>query len=344
MSVSFVSTYDERRKEPSMRALIFDRPAPDAGATRVGEVATPEPGPGELTIEVKAAGVNFIDVMARRGDPGYADGWPFIPGLEVAGIVRALGPGVDGPAVGMAVAAFTRTGGLAEVASVRAELAVQIPDGLSFEQAAVAPGTLTTAALLVGQAGRLHAGETLLVHSAAGGVGHAVASWARLNGVGLLIGTVGSAGRVVAAEKAGYDAALVRSDGLAQQVRELTSGRGVDVVLDSQGTDMVESDLDLLAPGGRVVLYGNAGGAPLAQLPAAGRLYAGNASIAGFSISRMSMNAPGIVANALRDVLRLAAAGRLVLDLTTISGLAAAAEAQQALAEGRGAGKYVVHL
>jgi NADPH2:quinone reductase len=288
--------------------------------------------------------VNFIDVMARRGDPGYADGWPFIPGLEVAGTVRELGPGVEGPPVGTAVAAFTRAGGLAEVALVRAELAVPIPDGLSFEQAAVAPGTLTTAALLVGQAARLRAGETLLMHSAAGGVGHAVASWARLNGVGLLVGTVGSAARIAAAENAGYDAALVRDDDLTGRVRELTGGRGVDVVLDSQGTDLVESDLELLATGGRVVLYGNAGGAPLAQLPGAGRLYAANASIGGFSMSRMSATAPEIIGNALRDVLRLAAAGQLTLDLTTIDGLGAAANAQQSLAEGRGAGKYVVRL
>jgi NADPH2:quinone reductase len=223
-------------------------------------------------------------------------------------------------------------------------LAVPIPDGLTFEQAAVAPGTLTTAALLLGQAGHLHTDETLLVHSAAGGVGHAVASLARLKGVGLMLGTVGSEGRVAAAEKAGYDAALVRRDGLTEQVRRLSGGRGVDVVLDSQGTSQVEEDLDLLAPGGRIVLYGNASGAPLAQLPAAGRLYAGNASIAGFSMSSMSRNAPELIGNALRDVLDLLATGRQTVDVTPIDGLAAVPDAQQALADGRGASKYVVRL
>jgi NADPH2:quinone reductase len=327
-----------------MRALLFDRPAPDTEATSVADVDVPLPGPGELTIDVRAAGINFIDVMARRGDPAYATGWPFVPGLEAAGTVRALGEGVVGPVVGTPVAAFTRSGGLAEVVKVRAELAVEIPGELSFEQAAVAPGTLTTAALLVQQAGRLRAGETLLMHSAAGGVGQAVAALARLSSAGTLIGTVGSPSRTAAAERSGYDVVLVRGGDLTDQVREVTNGRGVDVVLDSQGTEQVDADLDLLAAGGRVVLFGNAAGAPLGQLPQPGRLYAGNASIGGFSMSSMSVHAPQLIGNALRDVLQLAADGQLALELTTLDGLAAAPAAQQALSEGRGAAKYVVRL
>ncbi|WP_329001831.1 zinc-binding alcohol dehydrogenase family protein [Kribbella sp. NBC_00709] len=326
-----------------MRALIFDRPAPDTSSTRVGQLDAPDPGPGELTIDVRAAGINFIDVMARRGDPAYASAWPFVPGLEAAGTVRALGPGVTGPAIGTPVAAFTRAGGLAEIAKIRAELAVPIPDGLSFEQAAVAPGTLTTAALLVRQAGHLRPGETLLMHSAAGGVGQAVAALARRAGVGTLIGTVGSARRTAAAEKSGYAVVLTRGDDLADRVRVVTNGRGVDVVLDSQGTEQIGLDLDLLAQGGRIVLFGNAAGAPLTDLPA-GRLFAGNASIGGFSMSSMSVRAPQLIGDALRDALQLSADGELDLGLIPVDGLDAAGEAQQALAEGRGAGKYVVRL
>ncbi|RZU11167.1 NADPH:quinone reductase-like Zn-dependent oxidoreductase [Kribbella rubisoli] len=327
-----------------MRALTFDQPAPDTGSTRVAEVDVPAPGPGEVTIEVKAAGINFIDVMARRGDPAYASSWPFVPGLEAAGTVRELGAGVAGPAVGTPVAAFTRSGGLADVVRVRAELVVPIPDGVSFEQAAVAPGTFTTAALLVRQSGRLRAGETLLMQSAAGGVGQAVAALARRGGAKTLIGIVGSPTRVAAAEKSGYDVVLTRGADLTERVRDLTGGRGVDVILDSQGTEQVDADLDLLAAGGRVVLFGNAGGAPLSDLPQPGRLFAGNASIGGFSMSAMSVHAPELIGAALREVLELVAEGELTLEFTTIDGLAAAADAQQALAEGRGAGKYVVRL
>jgi NADPH2:quinone reductase len=105
-----------------MRALVFDRPAPDASATRVTELPVPEPGPGRIAVDVACAGVNFIDVMARRGDPGYAPEWPFVPGLEIAGSVRALGPGVERPAPGSRVAAFVGRGGLAEVALAPAAL------------------------------------------------------------------------------------------------------------------------------------------------------------------------------------------------------------------------------
>ncbi|QNE21616.1 zinc-binding dehydrogenase [Kribbella qitaiheensis] len=326
-----------------MRALLFDEPAADTATTRVAEVPVPEPGPNEVSIDVRAAGVNFIDVMARRGDPGYATGWPFVPGLEVAGTVRALGAGVSGPAVGTPVAAFTGSGGLAEVAVVRAQLVVAIPEGLSFEQAAAAPGTLTTAALLLGPAGRLRKGDSVLVHSAAGGVGQALASLARLNGAGLLLGTVGSASRAGSAEKAGYDAALVRGEGLVEAVRERTGGRGVDLILDPQGTEWIDTDLELVAAGGRIVLFGNAGGTPM-TLPAAGRLFGGNVSIGGFSIRGYAANAPELVGEALAEVLGKANAGELSIELTPVDGLERAAEAQQALAEGRGKGKYVVRV
>ena len=96
-----------------MQAVVFTRPAPDRRATRIDELPVPEPKAGEVTIDVSHAGVNFIDVMARRGDAGYADSWPFVPGLEVAGTVRALGAGVEGLTLGTRVAAFTGARGLA---------------------------------------------------------------------------------------------------------------------------------------------------------------------------------------------------------------------------------------
>jgi NADPH2:quinone reductase len=323
-----------------MKALVFDRPAHNAGATRVADAETPEPAPGQVAIDVRAAGINFIDVMARRGDAGYATGWPFIPGLEVAGTVRALGTGVKGPEVGTPVAAFTGSGGLAQVATVRAELVADIPAGLSFEQAAAAPGTLTTSALLLSH---LQPGDSLLVHSAAGGVGQALAALARLKGAGQILGTVGGRNRVQSAERAGYDAVLVRGADLVAAVLERTAGRGVDLILDPQGTQWLASDLELVAPGGRIMLFGNAGGAPLAPV-AAGPLFAGNASIGGFSIRGYAAKAPEMVAAALTDVLAKLSKGTLQLEPTIVDGLDHAAEAQQALADGLGTGKYVVRF
>ncbi len=327
-----------------MRALSFDGPAGDTRATRVAAVPVPEPGPGEVTVDVHYGGVNFKDVMVRRGDPGYVRAWPVVPGLEVAGTVRALGPGVDGLAVGDRVAALTEAGGLAEVAVARAQLVAAVPPGLQLQSAAAAPGALSTAALLLADAGGLQPGEVVLVHSAGGGVGQAIARLALLAGASRVLGSVGHADRIAAAQRAGYDAVLVRGLDLGDAVRERTDGRGVDLVLDPQGTALLDLDLDVAAPGARIILFGNATGKPLAPLPPAARLVAGNVSIGGFSLSGLAATAPARVSAALRQVLDHLAAGRLEVELTSIDGLANAAEAQQALAEGRGHGKQVVRV
>src|SRR4029453_8097778 len=107
-------------------------------ATRIAELPIPEPAPGQIAVDVAYAGVNFIDVMARRGDPGYAPEWPFVPGLEIAGTVRALGPGVEEPTPGMRVAAFVGRGGLAEVALASAALVAEVPESVDLASAAAA--------------------------------------------------------------------------------------------------------------------------------------------------------------------------------------------------------------
>ncbi len=343
-----------------MQALVFDGPAADTATSRIAELPAPEPGPGQVTIDVAYAGVNFKDVMARRGDPGYVPAWPFVPGLEVSGTVRALGAGVAGSGVagfgvGQRVAALTSAGGLAEVATASADLVVAVPEDLDLERAAAAPGALTTAALLL-DIGHLAAGEAVLVHGAAGGVGQAVARLAHIAGARVVLGTVGSAARVAAATEAGYDATLVRGPGLAAAIRErtaigertatreCTAGRGVDLVLDPQGTALLDLDLEVAAPGARLVMFGNAGGGPIAALPPLGRLFAANVSIGGFSLAALAECDPMRLAAALDAVLGRLAAGELDIELTSVEGLAAAPCAQQALAEGRGPGKQVVRV
>ncbi len=326
------------------RAVVFDGPAPDASTTRVAVVDRPGPGPGEVSINVEHAGVNFIDVMARRGDQGYVKAWPFVPGFEVAGTVRALGPGVATLSAGERVVALTRAGGLAEVAVAKASLVVRVPGGLALQAAAAAPGALTTAALLLDHAGRLRRGEVVLVHSAGGGVGQALVQLARLAGAGPVLGTVGGAERVAAAERAGYDTVLVRGPGLAGEIRQRTAGRGVDLVLDPQGTALLDVDLEVAAPGARIVVFGNATGEALAPLPSVGQLIGANVSVGGFSLSRLAETAPARVAEAMRSVLDHLAEGRLDVAVTEVDGLDSVAEAQQALAEGRGRGKYIVRV
>lgn len=179
------------------------------------------------------------------------------------------------------------------------------------ERAAAAPGAFTTAALLLSDVGRLRTGESVLLHSAAGGVGQAVARLARRASAGLVLGSVGSSERAPAAQLARYDAVLVRGPGFVAKVHELTEGRGVGLVLDSQGTTLLEEGVSVTATGGRIVLFGNAGGRPLAALPPAGRLFGGNISIGGFSLAAWVANAPGRVAAALGSVIDHLAAGDL---------------------------------
>lgn len=327
-----------------MRALMMTGPSPGPDRTLIREVAEPHPAPGEVTIDVDCAGVNFLDVMARRGDAGYVTGWPFTPGLEVSGTIRETGPGVTGLHAGQRVAAFTAGGGLAEIVSARAGSAVPVPAGVPAAAAAAAPVMLTTALLLLQDAARFRPGDTVLVHSASGGVGSAVAQLVPLLGGGLRIGTVGRPGKIAAALRAGYDAAMARAEDLPAAILAAAGGAGADVVLDPLGTLMLETDLAVAAPGGRIVLFGNAGGGEQAPLPPAGRLIGGNLSVGGFSISRLWAVAPGRAAAGLGRVLDLLAGGRLHTPVTEIGSLADVAAAHDLLATGRGEGKYVVRV
>jgi NADPH2:quinone reductase len=325
-----------------MRALVYDAPAADASMTRVAELDVPAPGPGEVTIRVTHAGVNFKDIMARRGDPGYVSAWPFVPGLEVAGVVHAVGAGVDGLSAGQRVTAFTGDGGLAEFVRADSRHTVVTPDGLGDEVAAAATGVLVSAAVLVDDLGRLRAGETVLVHGAAGGVGHAVAQYARLRGAGRLLGTVGGSARADAARHAGYDAVATRGPDLVSDIRAAAGDPGVDLIFDPQGTTLLDVDLAVAAPGARIVLFGNAAGTPLDALPPLGSLMSGLLSVTGFSLAALAAGDPAWLHATLGRVLADLASGAVTLHVTLVDGLVAAADAQQALAEGRGASKFVV--
>jgi NADPH:quinone reductase len=327
-----------------MYALMMTGPSQGADRTEIREIKEPRPGPGEVTIDVAYAGINFLDVMARRGDAGYVTVWPYAPGLEVSGTVRETGPDVTGLAVGQKVAAFTAGGGLAEVVLVRAGLVVPVPGQVPSPVAAAAPLMLTTALLLLQDAASFRPGKTVLVHSASGGVGSAVAQLVPLLGGGLRIGTVGRPGKVASALRGGYDVAIARGEDLAEAIRAAADGAEVDIVLDPLGTTMLQTDLAVTAPGGRIVLFGNAGGGEQAPLPPAGRLIGGNLAIGGFSISRLWATAPHRASAGLRRVLDLITEGRLDIAITEVGSLAGVPAVHQLLAGGRGDGKYVVRL
>ncbi|MFF7590948.1 zinc-binding alcohol dehydrogenase family protein [Kitasatospora purpeofusca] len=326
-----------------MRALVMTAPG-GAENSQVQQLPEPEPGPGQVTVDVAYAGLNFVDVMTRRGDAAYAADWPYRPGKEVAGTVRALGEGVTGLAVGDRVVAAPVGAGLAEVVTAEAVLTVPLPDGVGLREAAAVPLGLATALLLLTDAGHFAAGETVLVHSAGGGIGHALAQLVPLLGGGRLIGTVGRPDKAGAVLATGYQHAFARDEALAGAIRTATEGRGVDLVLDPLGTEALELDLAVAAPGARIVLFGNAGGGAVADLPPLARLLAGNLTVTGFSHRGLAATAPERLARAVRRVVGLLTDGGLELPVTELPDLSAVPAAHDAMAERRATGKYVVRI
>lgn len=323
-----------------MRAMVMTSPG-GSEFSEVRETEDPGAGPGEVAIDVEYAGLNFMDVMARRGDPGYATDWPYVAGIEVAGTVRETGAGVDGLHVGQRVAAVTPGGGLAEVSVARADLVVPVPDEVPMAAAAAAPTGLVTA-LLVLETAHFAAGDFVLVHSASGGIGAGIAQLVPILGGGRLIGTVGRPSKVAEAERLGYRMAIARGQDFVEAVRKATDGRGVDVVLDPLGTAMLEADVAVTTAGGHIVLFGNASGGAPGPLPGLGQLIGGNLTISGFSHRGLAAKAPARVSAALERVLGFVAQGRLGIPTTVVPALEDVPSIHQLMAEGKGSGKYVV--
>ncbi|MDO9456022.1 zinc-binding dehydrogenase [Nocardioides sp.] len=324
-----------------MRALLFTRPAPDSSASVVVDVPPPTATPGRLVIDVEHAGVNFVDVMARRGDPGYVVDWPHPPGLEVVGLVAHVSEG-SGFHPGERVAAHTGRGGLAEQVVAEESLTRHVPDQVGGPAAAIAPLTLATALLLVGGAAPRGEDLSLLMHSAGGGVGAAVAQVAPLLGVSRLVGTVGSEKRRRQAHEAGWPEVVLRGDDLDDRLTSAAPG-GFDLVLDPVGT-LLSSDLRHLAAGGRVVVFGNPAGGALGSSPDLVELIRANASVGGFSASRLAAARPDRVGRALADALEHLAASRVSVAVDVVDGLEQVPAVLDALATGRHAGKSVVRL
>lgn len=225
----------------------------------VVDEVVPPPAAGEVRLRQTAIGLNFIDTYFRAGV--YRAPLPHGLGQEAAGIIEALGDGVDDLRVGDRVAYATGPlGAYAEWRNVAAARLVRIPDAIADETAAALLLKGLTAWYLLHQTHAVHAGETLLVHAAAGGVGSLLVPWAKALGA-RVIGTVGSAAKAEIARALGCDAVVrYREQDTAAEVRRLTDGRGVDVAYDSVGRDTFSASLDSLRPRGLFVSYGNASG------------------------------------------------------------------------------------
>ena len=228
---------------------------PKAGPPEVLEVresADPSPRAGQVLIRVRAAGVNFADVSARLGFYPDAPPFPCVVGYEVAGVVEQA-PEVSGIAPGQRVVALTRFGGYAEAVAVPAAQVFPLPDALSFEQGAAIPVNYLTAVLLLRHFGNVKAGERVLVHAAAGGVGMAAIQLCRLAGAEV-IGTASASKHAVLKEAGVAHTIDYRTEDFEAAVRRITGGHGVDIVLDATGA--FRKSYRCLAPLGRLLCFG----------------------------------------------------------------------------------------
>ena len=221
----------------------------------VREKELPPPGPGQVTVAVKASGVNFADLMARKGLYPDAPKPPCVVGYEVSGTVEALGEGVDKSWLGREVFALTRFGGYSDRLNLSLGQVFPKPGGLTFEEAAALPVNYLTAWQLVVVMGSLHKDETILIHNAGGGVGLAALQIAKHLGARTL-GTASASKHPFLKEKGLDHAVDYRKGDWEKTVRDLTGGRGVDLILDPIGGSYWKKNYRLLRPTGRLGAYG----------------------------------------------------------------------------------------
>lgn len=294
------------------------------------DVPEPQPKPNEALVDIKAAGLNFIDVYFREGR--YPSKLPFIAGQEAAGVVEKVGSEVTSLKPGDRVAYAGLQGAYAERAAVAADRLVKIPGGVSFEQAAALMVQGMTAHYLVKSTYPLKSGESCLIHAAAGGVGQLLVQMAKTIGA-VVIATAGSDEKCEIARKAGADHVInYEKQDFEEESKRLTGGEGVHVVYDGVGKTTFEKGLNILQPRGYMVLFGGASGAvppfDLIKLSQKGSLYVTRPTLAAYVATREELEWRA------SEVMGWVAAGKLKISLGQSYRLAEAERAHRDL-EGR---------
>lgn len=313
-----------------------------ADVLKLVEKPRPEPGAGEILIKVGAAGINFADLMARQGvyPPGPKP--PFVPGLEAAGTVEAVGAGVSGIAPGARVFGLVQAGGYAEYALLSAAQAVPLPDGVDFATATALLVQGLTAYFLVEEA-PVRPGESVLVNAAAGGVGSLAVQIAKLKGAGVVVGTASTdEKRRFVTESLGATVAVdYTKAGWAAEVRAATGGKGVDIFLDATG-EVAGEGYEALGDGGRWLFYGaQSGNASSLSGERILNMLFKSQSLIGYVLYRSVADGDRI-ASALRELIGWVLSGQLKVTTDDRFPLADAAKAHEAISSRKTTGKVVL--
>jgi NADPH:quinone reductase len=299
----------------------------------------PAPGLGEIQVRIRARGVQYVDVLMLAGKYQFRPEPPFIPGGEAAGEVVAVGPDVTAFKPGDRVMSRHTLGALAEMGNAKAALCDLVPDGMSLESAGVFRGAYSTAYHALVQRGRLKPGEWVLVHGAAGGIGIAAIQVAKLFGA-KVIATASGEAKHEACLKEGADFAIEYHGGFVDKVKELTGGRGVDIVYDPIGATVGEDSLRCLAWCGRLLILGFLGGGP-SNIRSNYLLIKGIDAI-GVRIGGLNEADPALAIANMKELTKLAAEGKLKPRISHRFRLDQAKEALQAVIDRAVIGKAVL--
>ncbi|HVZ07037.1 NADPH:quinone oxidoreductase family protein [Rhodopila sp.] len=322
-----------------MKAMVCERfGGPEVLALR-DVPDPPPPAPDEIQVRIEARGVQYVDVLMLAGQYQFRPEPPFIPGGEAAGHVVAVGSAVRDFAVGDPVMSRHRLGAFAELGNAKAGLCDRVPDGLTMAQAGVFRGAYTTAYHALLQRGRMRAGEWVLVHGAAGGIGIAAIQMAKAFGAHV-IATAGSDAKRAACLEEGADHAIDYRNGFVDQVKALTGGRGVDIVYDPIGDKVAEESLRCLAWGGRLLILGFLGGGPTSIR--SNYLLIKGIDAVGVRIGGLNEADPALAAANMKALVALAEQGKLRPRISHSFRLDQAAEALQAVIDRRVIGKAVL--
>jgi len=308
---------------------------------RLEEVPVPSPRPGEVLIRVQAIGVNFADTRFVRGEYFVRPVFPQIPGMEASGVVTAVGEGVTEFAVGARVMTFGANA-YAEQQTARVDMVYPMPDGLGFAEAAALPVQGLTAHHLLHLSGRMRAGERVLVHAAAGGVGLLAVQLARGFGASQVIGVVSSAAKVGEVLAAGAHAVIDSSvEDWAARTKDLTEKAGVDIILEMVGgSETFKRNLSVLAPFGRMIVFGAASGDTKGTIEPVG-LMARNHAVIGYYLTPL-LRQRALCAGPLAEMCADAVAGKLKVHIGGRAPLSDAVSVLTAIEGRRTIGKLIL--
>lgn len=312
----------------------------DADVLVYEEVATPTPKAGEVLIKVEAVGVNYADTIRRRGDD-YPDPspLPFTLGIEVAGTIEQLGEGVDNLAVGTRVFAIPGAGGYAQYISVPAFAVIPLPESIDFNTAAAVLAHGLTAVVILQKAAKIQSGETILIEGAAGGLGLFAVQIAKIYGAVVIAAASTEEKRKIATDYGADFTVDYTQPDWAQKVKEFTDGKGVDVIWETTGGDVVNQALDALAVFGRMIYLGQSSGQSASIDP--WRLTALNHSITGVYINNYAAD-PAIIGGAIQELIGYILSGKVKVEVGHILPLSKAADAHKLLENRKNIGKVVL--